>query len=100
MKLITAEIAKKTPRLYEQSEKGDDAIAYAKFFTPDSSWTWYMTEYDPEQRLAFGYVCGFENELGYFSIDELEGVRGKMGLPIERDRFFTPMTLREVKKLQ
>jgi len=36
-----------------------------KFFHPMSSWTWYLTEYDPKERLAFGLVAGFETEIGY-----------------------------------
>ena len=68
-----------------------------KFFTPDSSWTWYLTEYDPEERLAFGLVIGHERELGYFSFTELEQLRGPMGLPVERDLQFKPTPLSECK---
>ena len=32
MKLLTKELQKKLPPLYSQDGKGDDAIAYAKFF--------------------------------------------------------------------
>ena len=44
--------------------------------------------------LFFGYVVGFENELGYFVLSELESV-SYHGLRIERDVFFTG-TLAEV----
>jgi hypothetical protein len=37
-----------------------------------------------------------ELELGYFSLDELESVRGPFGLKIERDLYWKPKTLREV----
>lgn len=47
-----------------QSDK-DDPIIWLKFFHPLSSWSWYLTEYDPDQRLAFGLVAGFETEIGY-----------------------------------
>ena len=50
MKLLTKELEKKLPSLYEQDGKGDEAIAYAKFFDPCGSWTWYATEYDPKTR--------------------------------------------------
>ncbi|GAH87664.1 unnamed protein product [marine sediment metagenome] len=56
----------------------------AKFFTPDGSWTWYAVEFDGED-LFFGLVDGFEKEWGYFSLKELQSIRGKLGLPIERD---------------
>lgn len=96
MKLMTKELEKKIPALYAQDGKGKEAIAYAKFFTPDSNWTWYVTEYDPEERLCFGLVDGFEKELGYFSLNELEAVKGPLGLNIERDRSFTPTPLKEL----
>ncbi len=63
-----------------------------KLFTPDGSGTWLLTELDPEEPdLGFG-LCdlGFGTpELGYVSISELQSVRGRLGLPIERDRHFT-----------
>lgn len=36
-------------------------------------------------------------ELGYFSLTELEAVRGPLGLPIERDLYFKPATLNELQ---
>ena len=72
-----------------------EAIAFAKFFTPDSNWTWYATEFDGKD-LFFGFVKGHFPELGYFSLSELEAVRGPLGLPIERDLAFTPTPLREL----
>jgi|GEM_PF-515431 len=98
MKLLTKAIEKKLPPLYAQDGKGDEAIAYAKFFTPDSDWTWYATEYDPKTRTFFGLVFGMEAELGTFSLDELEQTTGPMGLHIERDMYFKPQTLREIRE--
>jgi hypothetical protein len=73
-------------------ELGDDAIAHVKLFTPDSSWTWYVSEFDGDDTF-FGLVDGIALEYGYFSLKELQSVRGHLGLPIERDRFFTPTPL-------
>jgi len=98
MKLLTKELENQIPPLRTQEEKGMDAVVYAKFFTPDSNWTWYITEYDPADRLFFGYVIGLENEFGYFSLDELESVKGPLGLPIERDLYFMPKPLSEIVK--
>lgn len=98
MKLMTKEIEKAIPALYAQDGKGDDAIVYVKFFTPDSNWTWFATEYDPATKQFFGLVQGFEEELGYFSLEELEKARGPLGLGIERDLHFGQKTIGEVKK--
>ena len=57
-----------------------------KLFTPDTQCTWLLTEIDAD-GLAFG-LCDLgmgEPELGYVSLIELRTVRGKLGLPIERD---------------
>ena len=96
MKLLTKEILDKLPPLYSQDGKGWDAIAQVKFFAPWSSWTWWATEYDPKTRIFFGLVDGFERELGYFSLDELQEVQGPFGLGIERDMYWTPKSLKEV----
>ncbi len=95
MKLLTNEILEKLPKLYSQEEKGLEAVAIVKFFTPDSNWTWYATEFDGDD-LFFGLVDGFEKEIGYFRLSELQSVKGALGLPIERDMYFKPKTLREL----
>ena len=88
-KLLPAEVAATLPALYATQHEADP-IARVKFFTPDSSWTWYVTEFDPSDRLCFGLVHGHEREFGYFSLDELESVKGPLGLPIERDLYWQP----------
>ncbi|HEY60587.1 MAG TPA: DUF2958 domain-containing protein [Anaerolineae bacterium] len=85
------------PELYSGEELGMDALAQVKFFTPDSNWTWYASEFDGED-IFFGLVSGFEVELGYFSLSEMQAVRGPWGLPIERDLHFEPQTLKELMK--
>ncbi len=85
----------KLPPLYSGEELGLDALAHVKFFTPDSSWTLYASEFDGED-IFFGLVSGFELELGYFSLKELKEAKGSLGLPIERDLYYEPKSLREL----
>lgn len=87
----------KLPLLYSDDELGLGALAHVKFFTPDTNWTWYASESDGED-LFFGLVSGFELELGYFSLKELKGSKGPLGLLIERDLYFEPKTLKELKE--
>ena len=94
-KLLTEELRKQLPPLYSQEDKGGRAVAYVKFFTPDSNWTWWGLEFDGEDTF-FGLVEGHVKELGYFSLRELEHVRGPLGLPIERDLCWQPKTLGEI----
>jgi len=96
MKLLTKELEKRFGDIGSQ-ETIKDPIIIAKFFDPTGSWTWYATEYNPEEKLFFGIVHGFEKELGYFSLDELEQLRGKFGLGIERDLHFQEKLLSEIK---
>lgn len=95
MQLLTKEIRAKIPPLYGQDGLGGRAIAHVKFFTPDSSWTFWATEFDGED-LFFGLVEGHVKELGYFSLSELQRVKGPMGLPIERDVHWQPKRLDEI----
>lgn len=96
-KLITAADLKRLPPIKGQESKGMEAIAWVKFFTPWTSWTWYMTEYDPATGEAFGLVHGLEEELGYFSMEELQSIRGPGGLRIERDIYWKPTPLSQIK---
>lgn len=66
-----------------------------KLFTPDAGATWLLTELDPEDDdLAFG-LCDLglgEPELGYVRLSEITALRGPLGLPVERDLHFRPVS--------
>jgi hypothetical protein len=96
MKLLTQEIRQRLPKLYATEKQGNSALAQVKFFTPDSNWTWYASEFDGQDTF-FGLVVGFEVEYGYFSLSELTAARGVLGLPIERDLYFKPTPLKELE---
>jgi hypothetical protein len=95
MKLLTKEIRSKLPALYSQ-ENAADPMVVCKFFDPTGSWTWFAIEFDGTD-IFFGLVVGHETELGNFSLAELESVRGRFGLGIERDRYWSPRRLSEVR---
>jgi len=89
MKLMTKEIEKKLPKRYSQEHEENPKII-VKYFHPLSDWTWYVIEgeRDPDgDFLFFGLVDGFEKELGYFTLRQLEEVKVR-GLGIERDLYF------------
>ncbi|MFO0966121.1 MAG: DUF2958 domain-containing protein [Gemmataceae bacterium] len=96
---LPASLASHIPRLYT-TEKLADPTIFIKLFTPDSNWTWYLLEYDPAERLGFGLVIGHEQELGYFSLEEMEESRGPLELRIERDLHFKPLPLSQVRDTQ
>ena len=97
-KLISQELLDTIPDLYE-TEEIPDPICRVKLFTPDSNWTWYVIELSKENSTTcFGLVQGLESELGYFNLDELESIRGSLGLPAERDLSFKPTLLSKIKR--
>ncbi len=86
--LIPKEILESIPDLYCATDTVDP-ICHVKLFTPDSNWTWYIIEHSKENGvICYGYVQGLENELGYFSLEEIASVRGALNLPVERDIHF------------
>ena len=90
MKLMTKTLEKRFAKVGSQAEESDPLII-AKYFNPCGAGTWYATEYDPKTRICFGYVSIFgdhNDEWGSFSLDELQGYRGPLGIGIERDLYF------------
>ena len=97
-KLISPPLLSDIPDLYE-TEDQRDPLCYIKFFTPDSNWTWYIIEISKsDMNTCYGYVVGFERELGYFTLEELESVHGPLGLAIERDLSFIPTPFTTIQK--
>ena len=101
MKLLTKEIEKRFKKIGRQ-EDIKDPIVIAKFFNPMGIGTWFATEYDPGEKMFFGYVSLFNepglNEFGSFSLEELESVKLPLGMGIERDMYCSEKTLDEWKK--
>lgn len=101
MKLLTTSIRDQLLRngtirqaLTEDGRADADFIPVVKLFTPDAGCTWLLTELDPDDPdIAFG-LCDLGMgcpELGSVRISELESVRGRLGLPVERDLHFRPV---------
>lgn len=93
MSFIPENLLPKIPRLYEtENQSAEQKIVWLRLYVPDNVWSLYIIEYDPEERLCFGLVEGFESEMGYFSLTELESIKSQ-GMKVVRDKNFTPTTL-------
>lgn len=101
MKLITKEIQGLLPALYTNEERDPTEIKVPlKIFDPSGRYTFFVTEFDGEDTL-FGYCvsplgpdC---DELGYASLSEIQSVRNRLGIGMERDIHWNPeTTLRQV----
>ena len=99
MKLITEEFEElfKDYPLYSQEEV-KDPLVIAKLFDPCGSASWFLLEFDPVEKIAFGYVTGLQvDELGYISLTEMESIKGPLGIGIEQDMYFIQKQLSELK---
>jgi hypothetical protein len=100
MKIVTEEFEElfKDYPLYSQEHESDPLVV-AKLFDPCGSATWFLLEYDPVERIAFGYVTGMTaDEYGYTSLIELESIERPFGLTIERDLYFVQRRLSALLK--
>ena len=93
MNLLTKELLKKLPPIGHSIKTKKEPQAIVKWFTPDANFTWYVAEYNPENGLCWGLVDGFAKEFGYFTIREIETLRGPLKLPVERDWSFDPVNI-------
>lgn len=101
MKLLTKEIEQMLEKfpLYSQEKKGEDATAICKFFNPIGSGTWYVLEGEKigDDWRFFGIAEIYEREYGYFMLSELESVQLPFGMGIERDIYFEPTKVKDLK---
>ena len=74
----------------------EDPLLLVKLFNPGGAGTWFIAGYDPETRLAFGVADIQEREVGDFDMAELVALRGRFGLPLERDLHWSPVPLSRV----
>ena len=95
--LIPKELRDKIPKLYETEEYSDPLI-HAKLFI--DGWAWFITEISIDDETCFGYVVSpFGSELGYFSLREIQELKGSLGIGVERDLYFKPTPLSQIKKV-
>ncbi|MEJ7860881.1 MAG: DUF2958 domain-containing protein [Pyrinomonadaceae bacterium] len=92
MQLLPDELRAIIPALYSQENiKTQEKTVHAKFFFPAVDWTWFVIEGKQEEDdfVFFGFVIGFVEEWGYFTLNELEHISIE-GLTVERDLHFKP----------
>jgi len=94
------------PKLYA-TEGQDDPVAQVKYFLPEGRLAYYTIEYSPvapdeTPDLFFGYLvsplgpdC---DELCYITLEQIKTLRSPtLNLPVERDLWFRPKPLSEVR---
>ncbi len=97
MKLLTKALEKKLPKTYGTEEVPlKEKLLICHFLLTDGGFDWYPVEYDKATETFFGYVKGIENEWGYFTLSQLNEVRGQYGLKVERDLYFKPIKFKNL----
>lgn len=98
MKLITKKIENQLAKypLYSQESNGEEAVAVCKFFL--QGYTWYVLEAQKkgDDYEFFGLVDGQCKEYGYFTLSQLQKLRGRWGLTVERDIYFEPTKVKDI----
>lgn len=92
MQLLPDELRRDIPALYSQENvKTQEKTVHAKFCFPVADWTWFVLEgkQESDDYVFFGFVIGFVEEWGYFTLNELENINVEC-LRVERDLHFSP----------
>jgi hypothetical protein len=101
----TADELATIPNLYktERTPLADKTVVLHYFVGPAD---WWVVEYDPKDRLAFGFCCLGDREMaewGYVSLDELAVSKVRPGnwpmdMVVERDLYWTPIPFGELDR--
>ncbi len=100
MAIITKEFIERfTDYPIRSQESAKDPLVIVKLFDIAGSASWYLIEFDPNEKIAFGYVTGLEfDEWGDVYIPELEAI-SLFGIPrIERDIHFVRKSISEIMR--
>lgn len=105
--LVPKRFAELLPNPSEKDVTGDEAIAYVHWSAKgdvwdmnDICWDWFATGYDPETETYHGLACGFEPELGSWTIEQFENVNGLFGMNIiELDTHWIPQSIAPIRKM-
>lgn len=99
MQLLTAEIKRRllannaaTLEAQKNGTEEPDHIPVVKFFDPTGAATWLIIDIDSEDEDRMFGLCDLGMgcpELGYVCLSELQGLRGRGGIGIERDIVWT-----------
>jgi hypothetical protein len=94
MKLAEIRIDKNNPL--------EERVIYMHFFLDGHDW--YLSEYDPQRRIFFGYMVPNEDYRnagwGYFSIDELDRMRAKANTEVIRNTHWKPKRAIDVDRIR
>ena len=98
--LLTQDIIDRLPPLYSCEDDMNPPII-ARFYNAGGRGEWYLIEGQEQEDgtfLCFGGAEIFEQELGYWLMEDLEEMSVTIGHNIIRDEDFKPCRLNDIKK--
>ena len=94
--LMPVELEEQFVALRAMNQASDNPLIIAKYFNPVWAQTWYMTEYNPEDGIFFGFVTGMPfPEWGTVALRDFIELSLPLWMKIERDLYFTSMPFSE-----
>ncbi len=105
-RLLTEELVKafKSHQLYSQEGKKKDATCICVFHIGNIKWYVLEGQQEGEDFTIYSIVVGMgDTEFGYASLNEMEQIQIRTGLPIcpiakiEQDKTFRPTKLKDIK---
>ena len=97
-KILNSPNWEQLPLLYTPEGEGPDALAQVRLIVPGDRRVWYVSAFDGED-VCFGLVAELELSYDYFTLSELQALRGPRGETIQCDTAFTPQTLRQLDEM-
>jgi hypothetical protein len=101
MDLLNDPILQSLPRL--NANGGTDPMAHLKYYGPDSAMIWLAFEVQQERgdcRFWGIRIDPNQSHWIYFTLRELEDIRGPEGERVRRDETFTPRPLSQLMELR
>jgi hypothetical protein len=98
MELLPTELRQQIPQLGTTTGEMDPMV-WAKLVNPVSGWRWYLIEMQQldTDAICLGYLVGWDEQLTYFNLSDLDLHAAEVGEPNQRDEAFIPCRLSEVQ---
>jgi hypothetical protein len=80
---------------FSTTEEEADPIVWARLVNPVSGWRWYLIgiqQLDTD-AICYGYIVGWDEDLAYFALSDLDLHAAEVGEPSQLDPTFIPCRL-------
>jgi len=96
MELLPQDVRDQIPRLGKTDE--GDPMVWARVFNPATGYRWYIIALEPlaPDGICYGYMVGWDEELTYFNLSDLDLYAAEVGESNKLDTTFVPCRLSQV----